>query len=262
MSDLIGTIEPNTLNIVGVIEPKEINIIGEINGSGPAGETGLQGIQGITGGTGADSVVPGPQGIQGVKGDTGIQGIPGESFIVDATGLLVDKVIYDAELKGYSYLATDTGDIYIKNSDISGDWSLPIPFRGETGLTGLTGPVGETGIQGIQGIEGLSAYQVWINLGNIGTEAEYLLAIKGTQGIQGIKGDTGLQGIKGDIGLTGEQGIPGVDATLNGGTELGILVAQNNIAYTTKQVRNIIFSTVDADLGLMANGDIWIKYVV
>ena len=39
MSDLIGIIEPNTLNIVGVIESKEINIIGEIIGAGPAGHT-------------------------------------------------------------------------------------------------------------------------------------------------------------------------------------------------------------------------------
>ena len=44
-----------------------------------------------------------------------------------------------------------------------------------------------------------------------------------------------------------------------GGTMTGILVAQNNTSYTTKQVRNIIVSTADPVLADMANGDIWIK---
>lgn len=46
---------------------------------------------------------------------------------------------------------------------------------------------------------------------------------------------------------------------ITGGTMTGILVAQNNTSYTTKQVRNIIISTEDAVLESMANGDIWIK---
>lgn len=44
----------------------------------------------------------------------------------------------------------------------------------------------------------------------------------------------------------------------SGGTMTGILVAQNNTEYTTKQVRNIIISTADPSGG--DNGDIWIKY--
>lgn len=47
---------------------------------------------------------------------------------------------------------------------------------------------------------------------------------------------------------------------LTGGTFEGIVTAQNNTSYTTKQIRNIILSTSDADVGLMANGDLWIKY--
>lgn len=45
-----------------------------------------------------------------------------------------------------------------------------------------------------------------------------------------------------------------------GGTMTGILTAQNNTYYTTKQVRNIILSTADANASLMENGDIWLKY--
>lgn len=78
---------------------------------------------------------------------------------------------------------------------------------------------------------GLSAYQVAVNNGFVGTEAAWLLSLKGAngtngtngsqgeqgiQGIQGVKGDTGdtgaqgIQGLKGDTGDTGPQGIQGI----------------------------------------------------
>ncbi len=44
----------------------------------------------------------------------------------------------------------------------------------------------------------------------------------------------------------------------SGGTMTGILTAQNNTSYTTKQVRNITLSTSNPSGG--QNGDIWIKY--
>ena len=46
----------------------------------------------------------------------------------------------------------------------------------------------------------------------------------------------------------------------SGGTMTGVLTAQSNTSYATKQVRNIILSTSDAVLASMADGDIWIKY--
>lgn len=68
---------------------------------------------------------------QGPKGDRG------EAFNVSATGPLSARSAYDSQPAGYSFLATDTGELYIKNSDVSGDWSPAIPFgRGETGATG------------------------------------------------------------------------------------------------------------------------------
>ena len=49
-----------------------------------------------------------------------------------------------------------------------------------------------------------------------------------------------------------------VDKT--GDTMTGILTAQSNTSYTTRQVRNMILSTGDAVNSQMQNGDIWIKY--
>ncbi len=44
-----------------------------------------------------------------------------------------------------------------------------------------------------------------------------------------------------------------------GGTFTGVAVAQSNTSYTTRQLRNVVLSTIDPSGG--SNGDIWIKYV-
>jgi hypothetical protein len=46
----------------------------------------------------------------------------------------------------------------------------------------------------------------------------------------------------------------------SGDTMTGQLIAQNNVAYTTAQVRNIILSTSEPTSAEGANGDIWIVY--
>lgn len=63
----------------------------------------------------------------------GKQGKRGEAFKFDATGTLEERTQYDAETKDFAYLATDDGCVYIKQSDTSGDWSEPIPFKGDKG---------------------------------------------------------------------------------------------------------------------------------
>ena len=66
--------------------------------------------------------------------------------------------------------------------------------------------------------------------------------------------------------VNGKTGVVVLDADdvdalpISGGTMTGTLVAQNNTAYTTKQVRNIFLSTGDPAASVGSNGDIWIKY--
>lgn len=71
---------------------------------------------------------------------------------------------------------------------------------GQTGPPGEQGPAGAQGEQGAQGIpgiggegsvgadgqDGLSAYEVWINLGNTGTEEEFIDSLVGPQGETGL----------------------------------------------------------------------------
>lgn len=63
----------------------------------------------------------------------GPQGLKGDPFNINARGNLSDRNLYDNQGTGYTFLAEDTGDVYIKNSPISGDWSPPISFVGEKG---------------------------------------------------------------------------------------------------------------------------------
>ncbi len=86
----------------------------------------------------------GPTGSQGEIGPQGIQGDKGDSFTVDATGLFAGRSSYDATPEGFSYLSTDTSELYIRQG-VSG-WSGAVPFgKGDTGATGPAGPVGPAG---------------------------------------------------------------------------------------------------------------------
>ena len=75
-------------------------------------------------------------------------------------------------------------------------------------------------LSGAQGIQGLSAYQVAVQHGFEGTEAEWLISLKGEKGETGPKGEPGAdgtpgaQGPKGDPGEKGEKGDPGSDASV------------------------------------------------
>ena len=76
----------------------------------------------------------------------GIQGIRGEAFTVNSVGLAADRALYDAQIKGFSFLAIDVGLVYFKLSNTSADWSIGAPFgKGDQGDTGPTG-IGITSI--------------------------------------------------------------------------------------------------------------------
>lgn len=62
---------------------------------------------------------------------------------------------------------------------------------------------------GRDGVDGKSAYQQWLDLGNKGTEADFIKSLKGADGIigkDGAEGPKGEKGDKGDKGDTGEYG--------------------------------------------------------
>ena len=67
-------------------------------------------------------------------------------------------------------------------------------------------------LKGENGIDGKSAYQIAVDKGFAGTEAEWITSLKGETGPigpQGIQGKVGPQGIKGETGATGPRGEAG-----------------------------------------------------
>lgn len=70
----------------------------------------------------------------------------------------------------------------------------------------LKGPKGDKGEPGANGADGKSAYQIWLDTGNKGTETDFINSLKGSQG---PKGETGSQGIQGPQGKQGEPGVAG-----------------------------------------------------
>lgn len=80
-------------------------------------------------------------------------------------------------------------------------------------------------------------------------------------GVTSVNGSTGAVTItaEGLGALTEHQDVSG-KLDKSGGTMTGALVAQTNINYTTRQVRNVIISTTPPTASDGQNGDIWIVY--
>lgn len=83
----------------------------------------------------------------------------------------------------------------------SGDPLLFGPRAGNTWppgvpLKGIKGDTGNTGSQGARGADGLSAYQVAVANGFAGTQAEWLIALKGAKGDRGEQGPAGLPSLR------------------------------------------------------------------
>jgi hypothetical protein len=213
---------------------------------GPQGVQGPQGDRGIQGTIGAQ----GERGEKGNTGDVGPQGpegVPGTSFTVNATGLLAARSTHDTKDEGFAYLASDTGDLYIRQG-AAGNWSPPIPFgKGETGDAGPQGPVGPQGgigPAGADGDNGLSAYEIALSNGFSGSEAQWIISLKGDTGDTGAQGPTGATGAQGPVGAQGPTGATGATgATGPAGTTdynalsnkptLGTAAAQSSTAFAT-----------------------------
>lgn len=93
----------------------------------------------------------------------------------------------------FNYLDSEDETEYVVQKKI-------VVVLAEKGATGATGLQGEPGSDGTDGADGKSAYQIWLDAGNTGTEEEYLASLKGDKG---DKGDTGEQGIQGPPGTDG-----------------------------------------------------------
>ena len=82
-------------------------------------------------------------------------------------------------------------------------------LNGKDGANGKDGKDGTNGTNGQDGIDGKSAYQIWLDNGNTGTEADFLTWLKGKDGTNGLNGKDGKDGAN---GTNGQDGIDGKSA--------------------------------------------------
>jgi len=64
--------------------------------------------------------------------------------------------------------------------------------QGPPGPTGPTGPQGPPGADGVIGVDGKSAYEIWLDEGNVGTEQDFLDSLVGADGAPGAQGPPGV----------------------------------------------------------------------
>lgn len=107
--------------------------------------------------------------------------------------------------EGEPCFEVDTGKLKIGNGIST--WNQLGYLSGE----GAPGPQGEPGVDGTDGADGQSAYQLAVALGFVGTEAQWLLSLKGEPGPSGTPGSPGPKGDTGDQGPPGADGVDGVD---------------------------------------------------
>jgi len=90
-----------------------------------------------------------------------------------------------------------TGGIDYSITGISQLLSVPYALYAKNSGSSIAGPQGEQGIKGLQGeagadgTDGASAYQIAVSNGYTGTEPEWLLSLKGANGMQGTQGEIG-----------------------------------------------------------------------
>ena len=118
-----------------------------------------------------------------------------------------------------------------------------------TASQGLQGP---PGADGVIGVDGKSAYEIWLDEGNVGTEQDFLDSLIGAQGPQGIQGETGPQGPEGPQGAQGETGATGATGPAG---PTAVSTDANNMATlgTDSKIYVGEVSSVGADLYLFNN---------
>lgn len=213
---------------------------------GPTGPTGSTGERGETGPTGE-------QGEQGEPGPTGPTGNTGNTGPTGPTGSIPFTVPFEAGEGIVMELDSDGEDLKVIIS-VDSD-SLPPGVTGPTGATGNTGSTGPTGPTGQDGVigrdgdtgptgptgstgekgdtgdtgpSGDSAYQIWLDQGNTGSEQDFLDSLvghTGPTGSTGEKGDTGNTGPTGTWGGTVDQTYDATSSNPQSGTAVAEAVA-------------------------------------
>lgn len=124
----------------------------------------------------------GERGEIGPKGDTGLQGPQGESGI---DGISITNVFINDS--GNLIITLNNEEVidagYVKGSSGRGVSSVIIDLSGDLIITYTDNSTENLGkVVGDNGENGLSAYQIWLSLGNDGSETDFIQFLQGENG--------------------------------------------------------------------------------
>lgn len=172
----------------------------------------------------------GPKGDPGVKGDKGDKGDSGANFyystyeaqpnqstmnwtdlhptanpprvgehVIMPSGKIYEIVGVNTTADSHTYeIGEQLADLHGKQGP-RGDVGLTGPKgpKGDQGAPGDTGKQGAQGVPGDKGDPGKSAYQIWVEAGNWGTQDDYFKSLKGPKGDPGNDGAPGKTPVRG-----------------------------------------------------------------
>ena len=126
--------------------------------------------------------------------DIDIQSVTMKNNSIDGINVSIEKdsIVFSVapttaiedEINTFTFVFTYTGDnaeVYTEEKSII----VGLAIQGKDGTDG------KDGTAGAKGEDGKSAYQLWLDAGNSGTEAEYLESLKGKDGADGSNGAAG-----------------------------------------------------------------------
>tara|TARA_Y100001973_G_scaffold31044_3_gene46857 strand:+ start:3423 stop:5303 length:1881 start_codon:yes stop_codon:yes gene_type:complete len=149
-----------------------------------------------------------------IDGEDGVDGVNGKSAyeIAVVNGFVGTESAWIASLKGEKGDAANLGtlpdDVATLKTRVDAH-NATITDHGSRIANIETNGGGGTGTVGPAGPAGKSAYQIAVEKGYIGTEAQWLASLKGATGATGATGAVGAKGDKGDKGDTGATGATG-----------------------------------------------------
>ena len=133
-------------------------------------------------------------------------------WFVDYRQVIQEQMIIDMDMTRYrvTFVDNPTGyndhlEVYLKYERNIQESELIDDYLEEF----IKDIIAQHGGIGEGGADGLSAYQVWLQLGNDGTEQDFISSLRGATGANGKDGLRGIQGPKGDQGLIGPGGPQG-----------------------------------------------------
>lgn len=89
------------------------------------------------------------------------------------------------------------------------------------------------------GADGLSTYEIWLQQGNTGSEADFLESLKGANGKDGADGINGVDGKNGTNGIDGEDGKDGTSVTITSVTESTADGGENVVTFSNGQTLKV-----------------------